>query len=148
MKNTFLLTKVARSMLIAGMVLGITSAVYAQMDAGSAAGGGNAGISVGSVGSGGIPGQAGSEMSGMSKALPGLGQDSSMSGALPRLGQDSSMSRPALPGLKSSAEPRRTPALEPEIPPGKKRTSGASSRMKGSDWIGGESTGMGVGSRD
>ena len=37
MKNTFLLTKMARSMLIAGMVLGITGVVYAQGGAGGAA---------------------------------------------------------------------------------------------------------------
>ena len=36
MKNTILLTKMARSMLIAGVVLGITGAAYAQSGAGGA----------------------------------------------------------------------------------------------------------------
>ena len=36
MKNTFFLTKIARSMLITGMALGITGAAYAQSGAGGA----------------------------------------------------------------------------------------------------------------
>ena len=142
MKNTFFLTKIAQSMLIAGMALGITGAAYAQSGAGGAGGaggvggaggagaavGGSAGISAGAAaGQAGIggAGQAGSEMSGMSGALPGLGKDS------PR-------SERAVPGLKSSAEPQGIPAAGPDIPPGKKSTSRASSRMKGSDVVGGE----------
>jgi hypothetical protein len=156
MKNTFLLTKVARSMLVASVVLGITGAAYAQIG-----GGGAAGIGVGSVGSGGIPGQAGpasgaaegqagGEMSGMSKALPGLGQESSMrEQGVPGLGN--SVERRSV-GRRSveprSMESRAGTALEPDFPPGKQRAAGASSRMKASDWAGGESTGMGVGSRD
>ena len=145
MKNTFLLTKMARSMLIAGMVLGITGVVYAQGGAGGAAGGVGAGVGAGSAGvgagsagvegqagpgSGGIAGQAGG-MSNTSKALPGLGQDSSRSGQ-------------AVPGLGSSAGPQGGAAVERDIP-GKKHTSGASPRMKGAGAIGGESTSMGVG---
>jgi hypothetical protein len=138
MKNTFLLTKMARSMLIAGMVLGITGAAYAQSGAGGAAGGVGAGVGTGSAGvegqagpgSGGIAGQAGG-MSNTSKALPGLGQDSSRSGQ-------------AVPGLGSSAGPQGGAAVERDIP-GKKHTSGASPRMKGAGAIGGESTSMGVG---
>jgi len=161
MKNTFLLTKVARSMLVASMVLGITGAAYAQIGGGGAAGGASAGIGVGSVGSGGIPGQAGpaggaaegqagGEISGMSRALPGLGQESPMrEQGVPGLGN--SVERRSV-GRRSveprSMESRAGTALGPDLPPGKQRTSGASSRMKASDWVGGESTGMGVGSRD
>jgi hypothetical protein len=138
MKNTFHLTRMARSMLIAGMVLGIIGVVYAQGGAGGAAGGVGAGVGTGSAGvegqagpgSGGIAGQAGG-MSNTSKALPGLGQDSSRSGQ-------------AVPGLGSSAGPQGGAAVERDIP-GKKHTSGASPRMKGAGAIGGESTSMGVG---
>lgn len=140
MKNTFLLTKMAQSLLIAGMVLGIAGAGYAQSGAGGAAGGG-AGIGVGGggaagqagAGSGAAAGQAGSEMSGMSKALPGLEQDSPMR-------------EQSVPGRGSSAEPRAGAAAGPDIPPGKKHTSRAAGRMKGDGSIGGESTSMGVGS--
>jgi hypothetical protein len=77
-------------------------------------------------------------MSGMSKALPGLGQDSPMrERSVPELG------RPVEP---PSIEPRAGTTPIPDFPPGKSRTSRASSRMKASDWIGGESTGMEVGS--
>ncbi|HTJ55799.1 MAG TPA: hypothetical protein VL380_10360 [Nitrosospira sp.] len=141
MKNTSLLTKMARSMLIAGMVLGITGVVYAQGGAGGAAGAVGAGIGAGSAGvegqagpgSGGIAGQAGG-MSNTSKALPGLGQDSSRSGQ-------------AVPGLGSSARPQGGAAIEQDIP-GKKHTSRASSRMKGAEAVGGESASMGVGSSE
>ena len=104
-------------------------AVGAGIGAGSAGVEGQAG-----PGSGGIAGQAGG-MSNTSKALPGLGQDSSRS-------------RQAVPGLGSSAGPQGGAAVERDIPPGKKHTSGASSRMKGADAIGGESTSMGVGSSE
>ncbi len=130
MKNTILLTKMARSMLIAGMVWGITSAAYAQSGAGGAAVGGSAGIG---ADSGGAAGQAGGEMSGMSKALPSLGQDSLMR-------------EQGVPGLGSSAEPRAGAAAGPDIPPGKKRTSRAVPGMEEAGSIGGKSTGMGVGS--
>ena len=145
MKNTLLLIKMARSMLIAGMVLGITGVVYAQSGAGGAAVGGSSGISAG-TGAAAAAGQAGSGMSGMGGALPGLEKDPSMSRALPGLGKYSSMSGRAVPGLKSSAGPQGGSAPGLDIPPGEKRTSRASSRMKESDWVGGESTGMGVGS--
>src|SRR5512146_685271 len=144
MKNTFLLTKVARSMLVASVVLGITGTAYAQIG-----GGGAAGIGVGSVGSGGIPGQAGpaggaaegqagGEMSGMSRALPGLGQESPMrEQGVPGLGN--SVERRSVE--PRAMESRAGTARGPDLPPGKQRTSGASSRMKASDWVGGESTG-------
>jgi hypothetical protein len=133
MKNTILLTKMARSMLIASIALGITGAVYAQVGAVGAPGEGSAGIGIGGGGiagqaglpSGAAAGQAGREMSGMSKTLPGLGQDSPMRNE-------------GIPGLGRSVAPRAGAAPELDIPPGKKRTSRASSRMKGSDWIGGE----------
>lgn len=133
MENTFLLTKMTRSMLIAGVLLGITGAAYAQSGAGDAAGGGSAGIA-GQAGpaSASAAGQAGGEMSGMSKALPGLGQDSPM--------------REGAPGLGSSVEPRTGAAPGVDIPPGKKRASRATPRMEGAESIGGESTGMGGGS--
>ena len=136
MKNTFLLTKIARAVLITGMVLGMTSAVYAQSGAGGAAGGGGgmgaggaagvgAGIGAGGAaggvsagvdaGSGGIAGQAGG-ISNTSKALPGVGQDLSRSGG---------------------------PTLEQNIP-GKEHTSRASRKMKGAELIGGESTNLGI----
>jgi hypothetical protein len=133
-------------MLVAGMVLGITGAVYAQIGGGGAAGGASAGIGAGSVGSGGIPGQAGpasgaaegqagGEMSGMSKALPGLGRDSpTREQGVPGLGN--SVERRSVE--PRSMESRAGAALGPDLPPGKQRTSGASSRMKGSDWVGGE----------
>lgn len=111
MKNTTLLTKMARSMLIAGMVLGITGAAYAQ----SGAGGESAGMG---VGSGGIAGQAGSEMSGVSKTLPSLRKDSHMR-------------------ERRVPEPRTGAGAGSDIPPGKKRTS-AASRMKEAGAIGGE----------
>lgn len=154
MKNTFLLTKMTRSMLIASMILGVTGAAYSQMGPGGAAGGEGAGIGVGSVGSGGIPGQAGpasgaaegqagGEMSGMSKALPGLGQDSpTREQGVPGLGR-SAERRSIEP---RSIESRAGVAPGPDIPPGKNRTSRAAPGMKGADSIGGESSGMGVGS--
>lgn len=58
------------------LLLGITGAAYAQSGAGGAAGV-SAGIGIGRD-SGSIAGQAGSKMSGMSKALPSLGQDAPM----------------------------------------------------------------------
>lgn len=141
MKNTILLTKMARSMLTAGMVWGLTGSAYAQSGAGGAAVGGSAGIGPDSGGiagqagpaSGAAAGQAGGEMSGMSKALPSLGQDSPMR-------------EQGVPGLGSSAEPRAGAAAGPDIPPGKKRTSRAVPGMEEAGSIGGKSTGMGVGS--
>jgi hypothetical protein len=141
MKITILLSKMARSLLVASMVSGMTGAAYAQIGPGGVIEGGSAGMG---VGMGNIPREAGpandaaagyprGEMSGMSKALPGLGKDSSM----PERG---------VPGLGSTAEPRVRAFPGPDIPPGKQSTSRASSRMKPSDWIGGESPGMGVGS--
>jgi hypothetical protein len=112
------------------MVLGITGAAYAQSGAGGAAGAESAGMG---VGGGGIAGQAGGEMSGMSKAVPGLGQRSPMS-------------EQGVPGLEGSVEPRAGAAPGVDLPPGKNRTSRASPRVEGSGSIGGESTGMGVGS--
>ncbi len=171
MKNNFLLTRIARSMLIAGMVLGIVGAAYAQSGAGgggggagvgSAAGGGaavgqgSAGISAGTganASSGSAGGAAAAERGsgGMSAgAAAAAGQAgrgmSGMSGALPGLGQESSMSEQAVPGLESSSEPLAGPASEPDIPPGEKRTSRASPSTKGFDGVGAESSGMGVGS--
>ena len=89
MKNTILLTKMARSMLIAGLVLGITGAVYAQGIVGGAAAGG-AGVGVDSDG---IAGQGGSEMPGIGKAVPDLEQ------ILPRREQ-------GVPGVENSSRPR------------------------------------------
>jgi hypothetical protein len=116
MKNTILLTKMARSMLITDLVWGITGAAYAQ----GAAGGGGAEIGAGSGGmvgqagpatSGAATGQDGSEMSGMSKELPGLGKES------PRREQ-------GVPGLGSSVEPRGGAAAGSNSPPGEKPPSG------------------------
>lgn len=116
MKNTTLLTKMARSMLIAGMVLGITGAAYAQSGAGGAAGGEGAGMG---VGSGGIAGQAGSEMSGVSKELPSLRKNFHKR-------------------ERRVPEPRTGAGAGPDIPPGKKRTSETASRMKEAGAVGGE----------
>ncbi len=106
MKNTIPLTKMVRSMLIAGLVLGITGAAYAQVGAGGVVGGvesGTAGVVGGvvggavgggaGIGGGGIAGQAGSQMPGVNRALPGLEQNS--------LGRERDV-----PGLGSSGEPR------------------------------------------
>ncbi|MEO9061964.1 MAG: hypothetical protein ABI270_07965 [Nitrosospira sp.] len=99
----------ARSILIAGMALGITGAVYAEGEGGGAGGaaaiGGRAGAAAG---------QAGSEMSGMNGALR----------------RESSRRERAIPGLKT-AEPQGIPVAGPEIPPGKRSTSRAPSRMEG-----------------
>ena len=98
-------------MLIAGLVLGITGAAYAQVGAGGVVGGvesgtagvvggvvggavgGGAGIGGAGIGGGGIAGQAGSQMPGVNRALPGLEQNS--------LGRERDV-----PGLGSSGEPR------------------------------------------
>lgn len=107
MKNTIFFTKIARSMLIAGLVVGMTGAAYAQVGTGGVAGGvesGTGGVVGGVVGGavggaeigaggGGIAGQAGSQMPGMSRALPGLEQNSSRR-------------EQGVPGLGSSDEPR------------------------------------------
>ncbi len=113
-------------MIIAGMILGITGAAYAQSGAGGAGGAVGAAAAVGGsagVSSGAAAGQAGSEMSGMSKALPHLEQESPM--------------RRDAPGLGGTAEPQVGAAAGPRIPPGKQRESKA---------MGGESTGRGKGS--
>lgn len=143
MKNTFFLTEIARSMLIAGMVLGITGAVYAQSGAGGAGGaggvggeggGGGAAAAVGgsAIGAGAAAGQGGSETSGMNKA----------SG----LGQDSPMREPGVPVPGRSPKTGAGAAVAPDIPPGKKSTSRAVPRMEGAGSMGGESTGMEAGS--
>lgn len=115
MKHTFFLTRMARSMLIAGMALGITGAVYAQGEGGGAGGapamGGRAGAAAG---------QAGGEMSGMSG-----------------LRREPARRERAVPGLRT-AEPQGIPVAGPEVPPGKRSTSRASSRMEGTGGAGGE----------
>jgi hypothetical protein len=62
---------------------------------------------------------------------------SEMSGALPGLRRESSRRERAVPGLKT-AEPQGIPVAGPEVPPGKRSTSRASSRMEGTGGGGGE----------
>lgn len=116
MKNTFFLTRMARSMLIAGIALGITGAVYAQAEGGGGAGGAPA--MRGRTGA--AEGRAGSEMSGMSS-----------------LRREPARRERAVPGLRT-AEPQGIPVAGPEVPPGKRSTSRASSRMEGTGGGGGE----------
>lgn len=128
MKNTILLTKMARSMLIAGLVLGITGAAYAQVGAGGVVGGVESGtggvvggVEGGAVGGGagmgvggsGMAGQTGSQMPGMDRAMPGLEQNS--------LGRERDV-----PGLGSSDESRGVggSAAGLNSPSGMERSSG------------------------
>jgi hypothetical protein len=100
-------------MLIAGLVLGITGAAYAQVGAGGVAGGvvgGAAGGAAGEgaeigAGSGGMAGQAGPATSGATSGQAGS-EMSGMSKALPGLEQNSPMREQGVPGLGSSGEPR------------------------------------------
>ena len=73
MTNTSLLTKMSRSILLAGMVFGMIGIVQAQAGAGGAAGGsaggGTGGGSAGQAG-GGMTGQGGTSMPGMARAHP------------------------------------------------------------------------------
>jgi hypothetical protein len=169
MKNTFLSTQMARSMLVAGVILGITGAAHAQIGPGGsvlggAARGGSAGIGIGGgvageagVGGAGIAGEAGPTSGGVageagpaSGAAAGRagGEMSGMAKTLPGLEQGSRMREQAIPGLGNSVEPRAGAAFTPDIPPGRERTSKAASRMKGPAAIERESTGMEVGPQE
>lgn len=104
-------------MLIAGMALGMAGTVYAQGEGGGA---GGAAAMGGRAGADAAASQAGSEMSGMNGAR-----------------RESSRRERAVPGLKT-AEPQGIPVAGPEVPPGKRSTSRASSRMEGTGGAGGE----------
>ncbi|ODT68182.1 MAG: hypothetical protein ABS69_16990 [Nitrosomonadales bacterium SCN 54-20] len=122
MKNTILLTTMARSMLIAGLVVGITGAAYAQVGAEGVVGGAvGGGVGAGGVVGGAVGGGAGAGGGGLAGKA---GEMPDMSEALPSLGQTTPRRERGVPGLGSSDEPRgagSAPGLNP--PPGMERSS-------------------------